>query len=188
MNENITALLENGEKILFSTKAEKFDTLDKTNKSHILRKMILALGITVAFIVFYVVKALETGGIKWGLIVILAFLGGFIAFSDFLSSRKVRKLEYVITNKRVIAYGESDKSLFFKDINKYNFSKDDDNHVSLLIGEKALAEPSKKWRLITDGPIDRNEDTQEVLKYAFYAIEDAKKFEKTFEEAMAAVQ
>lgn len=188
MNENIAALLENGEKVLFSTKAEKFDTLDKTNKSRIIRKMVIALGITLAFLVFYVVKALEIGEIKWGLIVILAFLGGYIAFSDFFSSRKVRKLEYVITNKRVIAYRDSDKSIFFKDIKKYNFSKDEDNHISLLLGEKALAEPSKKWRLTADGPIDRNEDTQEVLKFAFYAIENAKKFEKTFEEAMSAVQ
>lgn len=183
MNDKLKKLLANGETILFSTKAEAFTTLDKTNKRRIVLRMVLALSILAILLIFYFIKAQD---ISYGIVLIVTVIVCVIAFRDFSTAQDIRKFEYVITDKHVISLGKTDEPILFKDIKQYDFSVDEDNHVSLLIGEKAIKAPTKKWRNIAVSPVVRDEKTAEVTNFVIYAIENADAFKDAFMKAVDA--
>lgn len=185
MNEILKEKLEEGEDVLFSTGAADFETMDRTNKPGIIRKIVISAAVTLALNLAYIISASKTGDVKWGLVAVLAAIGAYVCISGFITAKKVRKYEYFITDRRIAVVSDTVKDVYFKDIKKYNFSKDADGNTTLLVGEKALSLAAAKWRGTAEGPVDRDENSGEVLKAVVYAIKDAKGFEKKFEEQMA---
>lgn len=186
MNETLKSILEKGEELRFATKADDFKIMDKTNKVPQLTKLVISLCVTATFIIWYVTRTAQNPGmeIKWGVVAVFAAFGIFFAVSDIISSKKVSALEYYLTNKRIIVTSDPEKSLPLKDIHKYEFKMDADGHTSLLLG-KAEKAPAKKWRMMVLSPIDVDDNTGSIIKYAIYAIKDADRFEKEFRSAMA---
>lgn len=186
MNERLAALLEKDEELRFFTRPEEFDLLDSTNKKPIVTKVAIAFFLTLAIILLYIGTAAKSGGIKWGLVVFLAAIGVLVMANDFTTARKLRKIAYALTSKRLIVLEEAEKVLPLSEIKKFEFRKDADGHTSLLIGDRGLKTKEKKFRALAVGPVGKTEDEKEIDRFGFYAISDAKKFETAFREAISA--
>ena len=185
MNEKLANLLEKDEELRFYTKPEEFDLLDETNKKTIVTKLAITFFLTLAIILLYIGTAAKSGGIKWGLVVFLAAIGVLIMANDFTTARKIRKIAYALTDKRLIVLEDAEKILPLSEIKKYEFRKDADGHTSLLIGDRGLKTKEKKFRALAAGPVGKTEDEKEIDRFGLYAISDAKKFEAAFKELMS---
>ena len=182
MDDTLKSALEKGEKILFKGKSESFETLDKTNKQPFMITTVLTVLICLALILTYTVNTLAIENFKILVPVVIAAVGALIISSVFRDSRKIRKLEYVITNKRLMRLGEDIVSIPFPAIKQYIFKMDEEGHTSLLIGEDAITKKSSKWRSAGVSSFSKDPNTGECEHAVFYAVPD--QFRKVFEAHM----
>ena len=123
MEETLQASLNNGEKILWRSGTEAFETLDKTNKPAFIRN-----GLIGGFIAIVIAIAMiATGGFdrKTLLIIVIAFLLCAIPTSNTLSdASKLRKIEYIATTERLIVLRDSVRSAFYSQIQAAAFRED----------------------------------------------------------------
>ena len=127
MEDMLSSVLETGEEVLWRGKPETFETLDKTNKPAIVKSEIIKLVISVALIIAYIVAAGSNGaGIKPGIIIIILAVMAYALASPFLHANTLRrKVEYVITNQRLITIKDEAKGVEFDKIKTADIDDDD---------------------------------------------------------------
>ena len=183
MDENLKSTLEKDERILFKGKPESFETLDKTNKQPFMITTVLTVLVCLALILTYTVNTLAIENFKILVPLIIAAVGALIISSTFRDTRKIKKLEYVITNKRLMRLGDEISSMPFQAIKQYIFNQDEEGHTSLLIGEDAIMKKSSKWRSAAVSSFSKDPNTGECEHAVFYAIPE--RFRNVFTEQIA---
>ena len=183
MDENLKSTLEKDEKILFKGKPESFETLDKANKQPFIITTVLTVLVCLALILTYTINTLAIENFKILVPFVIAAIGALIISSTFRDSRKIRKLEYVITNKRLMRLGDEISSMPFPAIKQYIFKLDEEGRTSLLIGEDAITKKTSKWRSAAVSSFAKDLNTGECEQAVFYAIPD--RFRKIFTEQIS---
>jgi len=182
MNEELKNILDEGETVLHQSVPESFETLDRTNKGHFTIKTVLAVGICGAMIIAYIIGTAATASFKPVLVIVLAFIAVMVCLSTFLDARKIRRQRFFITDRRLIWYNDSMRSIPYPSITQYKIARDEDGHTSLLIGENAVKSKSRKWRFMATSPVFMNQETGICEQAVFYAISDPEKFMTVFED------
>ena len=177
MEELLKESLREEEKLLWSGRPEAFETLDKTHKIPFIRKGIITAIVTIAICAGYVILAgAQDAPLKPGVLAVVAACGVFLIVRGLLDASKIRKrMQYAITDKRLIILTDSDKSVEYSAISAAKLDRDEDGHVSLLCGEDAIkAKPWKRRVMALAGTVT-NDTTGMCESFAFYAIPDADK-------------
>ena len=130
MEDMLSSVLETGEEVLWRGKPETFETLDKTHKPVIVKGEIIKIVVSLALIIAYIVTVNNSGaGVKPGIIVIILAILAYALASPFLHANTLRrKVEYVITNQRLITIKDEAKGVEFDKI-KRNKKKEDVDQV-----------------------------------------------------------
>jgi len=167
------------EKILWQAKPENFETLDVTHKKNFIVKAALIIGVVALLCVLYLVFAANKGiEVKYGLIVIILALAVFASINGIFDAKKLKKVSYVITDKRLILVDEVCKSAEFNLFKEAEFRVDADGHTSLLCGKRALESKPFHWRMLTVGGPHIEVETGLCDSFVFYAIPEADKVKK----------
>ena len=177
MEELLKESLREEEKLLWSGSPEPFETLDKTHKTPFIRNGIITGLITIAICVAYVILAnIEDVPLKPGVLVIVAACGIFIIVRALLDASKIRKrVQYAITDKRLIVLTDSAKSVEYSAVSAAKLDKDGDGHASLLCGEDAIkAKPWKRRALVLTGAVT-NDTTGVCESFVMYALPETDK-------------
>ena len=183
MEETLQASLNNGEKILWRSGTEAFETLDKTNKPAFIRN-----GLIGGFIAIVIAIAMiATGGFdrKTLLIIVITFLLCAIPTINTLSdASKLRKIEYIATTERLIVLRDSVQSAFYSQIQAAAFREDEDGHVSLLCGPDGLKAKPQKFREICVVGNSSSDSGAGCVRFCFYAPKDRAALQNILHEKM----
>ncbi len=177
MEELLKESLREEEKLLWSGRPEAFETLDMTHKIPFIRKGIITAIVTIAICVGYVILAgAQDAPLKPGVLAVVAACGVFIIVRGLLDASKIRKrMQYAITDKRLIILTDSDKSVEYSAISAAMLSSDKDGHVSLLCGENAIkAKPWRRRALALTGAVT-NDTTGVCESFVMYALPETDK-------------
>lgn len=175
MEEMLRAGLHEGEQILWRGKPEQFETLDKTHKKGFMIKAGIGLLITVLLSVAYFVAAAKSGATpKFVVVLIVLVLCGIPAFNVLGDASKLKKMEYVATNERLIVMRDSLKAMDYSAIQEAEYRTDADGHVSLICGDEALKARQDKWREICVVGQSATEAMDHCTRFVFYAPTDLK--------------
>ncbi|MBR1456186.1 MAG: hypothetical protein IJ594_03375 [Oscillospiraceae bacterium] len=187
MEERLREQLEEGEQLLWTGKAEPYETLDAVHKRPFTLKCVIGYLIALAVIVTYVSVARETGIQPLLILLVLAIasIGPLNVLGD---GRKLRRAVYAATDRRLIAVGENVRSVEYDKIAEAAFREDEAGHVSLLCGYNALKAKSAKWREITlVGHTFDEDDKSRCAAFALYAVDDANGLKKVLREKIPGV-
>lgn len=179
MEDMLSSVLETGEEVLWRGKPEAFETMDKTNKSAIIKSEIIKVVISVALIIGYIAAASGNGaGIKSGIIIVILAVMAYALASPFLHINTLRrKVEYVITNQRLITLKGEAKGVEFDKIKTAALKTDEDGHTTLLCGPTAVKLDASKWRGEATIGLRLDNDTLNCDALTWYAIPNAKEAE-----------
>lgn len=177
MEESLKSIMDDGEQLLWRSRPEPFETLDKTHKKSVIVKSIITAVVTVAIITAYIIAAVRSSAdMKVGLIVIILVIGGYMIASPFLHARKLRKkAEYAITTRQLVLITDDAKGTPYDKIGVAAIRTDDDGHSSLLCGEDAIKAPAVRWRGYSMSGAHTNVDTGRCDALVFYAIPEAER-------------
>ena len=114
-----------------------------------------------------------------GMVLSLALLG-LATCSGAKNVNAASKSVYV--NLETLEYSTNQKN--YESIKEYLFSRDEDDHTSLLIGVDAVKKKSSRWRALGASSVFMNETTGICEQAVFYAIPKAERFKKIFEEQL----
>ena len=176
MEDMLSSVLETGEEVLWRGKPETFKTLDKTHKPVIIKGEIIKLVVSIALIIAYIVTVSNSGaGVKPGIIVIILAVLAYALASPFLHANSLRrKVEYVITNQRLITVKDDAKGVEFSKIKVAEIKTDDDGHTTLLCGPTSVKTETGKWRTDAALGLRLDNDTLDCDALTWYAIPNAK--------------
>ena len=185
MDENLQHKLDDGEKLLLTSKPESFKAKDKTHAKSFTTGLIIALVIAAGLTVGYF-ALVGAQMVKPVLIIIIWVCALYAAFAEMLGCPKVRKTVYCLTDKRVLLDTEGEFHEFaYSQVEDFEFKNDDDGHTSLLVGKTALKKAPSKWRQLPIEPVLTEDATNAVAKAGLYAIEDPEKFRRIFAEQVS---
>ena len=174
MEELFKEELLSGEKLLWHAKPEEFETLDVTHKKPVTVRAALTICIVAALCVIYVVYANSKGiDVKPSLVVIAMGCAVIGAFNYIFESKKLRKINYAVTDQRIIFGDEILKSLEFSKINKLELKTDADGHTSILFGDIAIKAKPHKWRSLATADAYIDTDTDFCTRFVMYAVPNA---------------
>lgn len=186
MNDKLKSALDECENVLFTCVPEDFKPAQGARKPLFIKKVITSLLVAAAFIGGYCALGAKTGKIMPGVIVLIAVVAAYVIASVFLEANKVRKQEFVITDKRLLCKKDDTyKAIPYSAIKEYRFDKDPDGKTCLLIGTDALKEGFAKWISLAASPFIIEEDSGICSRGALFPVPDAKKFEALFEDQLA---
>ena len=173
MDEILKAGLHPDEKLLWRGKPEPFETLDKTQKKKFVVSAVIGLLITITVGTLYAFAVLRSGAdVKPVLILIVLILCGIPSFNTLGDASKLKKMEYVVTDQRLIILRDSLRGMPYSAIHEAAFREDPDGHVSLLCGKDALKAKPDKWREICIIGQNASEGTDVCNRFVFYAPSD----------------
>lgn len=173
MDEILNASLLPGEQILWRGKAETFTILDKTHKKRFTVSVCIGLLITVLVAIIYFAAMLRHGlSARPYVLLIVLLLCGIPAFNILGDASKLRKMEYVVTDQRLLVLRDAVRPMAFSAIHEAGFSTDADGHVSLLCGKDALNAKPDKWREICVVGQGSSDGPDVCTRFAFYAPAD----------------
>ena len=93
MKEKLKDYLEHGEEILWHSRAEQFEAMDRTHKAYYIRRGVIAAAILILLLAFYIPTAIKTGaGVKLGVVIVIVAAGIYGICSPMLDVRKLRKM------------------------------------------------------------------------------------------------
>ena len=175
MDEMLKAGLLPDEKVLWRGKAEPFTTLDKTHKKRFSICACIGLLITILVAAAYF-AAVARGGMQAKPIVLLIvlLLCGIPAFNMLGDASKLRKMEYVVTDQRLLVLRDSIRPMPLNYIQEAGFGTDADGHVSLLCGKDALKAKPDHWREFCVVGQSNADGSDVCSRFVFYAPADLK--------------
>ena len=100
MEENLKSRLNEGETILWQSKTEPIQALDKTNKKRFLTNLIVCSVIAAVLIGLYL--GFVKGEVKISAIVLVLLLCAFAPLRRILDASAVKKLQYLVTDQRLL--------------------------------------------------------------------------------------
>ena len=178
MKERLKDYLEHDEQILWHGRTAAFEAMDGTHKAYYIRRGIIAAVVTVLLIALYIPTAIKTGaGVKLGVVIVIVAAGIYGICSPFLDVRKLRKMEYVLTNEKLMLVTPSDvRSVKLSAIPTARLAGDDDGHWSLLCGPDCdkLA-PCKRRAATLSGAI-LDQDSMMCDRFVMYGVDDVQGF------------
>ena len=177
MEEILKSKLEEGEEILWIGCPESFETMDKTHKKFLTIRSCVHAAIGLALILVLIITAKRAGAAPKPLLLgIVAIFCAYIIAAPFLDANTIRKkVQYAVTNKRMIVYRDELSSAYYADIEEGAFRTDEDGHVSFLCGPDALKLASTKWRGAAVTPCRKDNETGKCASFVLYAIPEAEK-------------
>ena len=184
--ETLRANLNDGEKILWRSAPEAFETLDKTHKPDFVRKTTIGAVIAIGFILFLTLLGTMNSR-TWILIVVVALLCAIPPINIFSDASKIRKSEYIATTERLLILRGEVKSAEYSTIRAGAFREDADGHTSLLCGTAALkAKPCKRREIcaVAGGSLEEKEECE---RFCFYAVKDEEALKQILHEKMPSV-
>ena len=173
MDEMLMTGLLPDEKILWRGKAEPFTTLDKTHKKRFAVSACIGLLITVVVAIAYF-AAVARGGLraKPYVLLIVLLLCGIPVFNMLGDASKLKKMEYVVTDQRLIVLRDSLRPMPLKNIHEAGFGTDADGHVSFLCGKDALKAKPDHWREYCVVGQSNADGADVCSRFVFYAPAD----------------
>ena len=177
MEEKIRPFLEKGEKLLWCSRPEAFETLDATHKKPFIRGTVISAAAALIITALYVFLAKKNGApimpLLIAVILVAAALGPIHTFT--YASKLRDKTIYAATDHRLIILSNDLKSADYEGIKAAAFKKDSDGHATLLCGEDALKFEPRKWRIAALFPTFDNEAKggPVVDRFAFYAVDNS---------------
>lgn len=183
MDDKLIGKLDADEKILWRGKPEPFEALDKTHKTHFIRRIVITAVVVVLLIAGYIISANNTGaGIMPAVIVIILAVGVYAVCSPLLDARKLKKAEYVVTDRQIIVITGDTKCVAYDKLGEGRFAVDEDGHTALLCGKEAVAMKPHKWRSrAVVGPA-MDMDTDACVSLVLYALPEVDKVKKILAE------
>lgn len=178
MEENqILSALDKDEKLLWSGRPGKFETLDAVHKPKLIKNAVISVLIAAAILVLYFILAKKNGvGIKSGLIVIVAAIAVISPLSVFTNAAKLRRgLAYAVTDKRILLEQDGVKGIPFAQITEAKLITDGAGVSSLLCGRRAAACKPENLRSLAVTGAHMNEDNTLCDSLVFYAVEEPEK-------------
>ena len=174
MRERLKDHLEHDEQILWHGRVEGFEALDGTHKAYYIRRGVIAAVVAVLLIALYIPTAIKTGaGIRLGVVIVIVAAGLYGVCSPFLDVRKLRKMEYVLTNEKLMLVTPGDvRSVKLSAIPTARLASDADGHWSLLCGPDcdSLAPCKRRVATLTGAILDQ--DSMMCDRFVMYGIDD----------------
>lgn len=171
MEQQLRELIKSDETLLWSGCPEPFETLDKTNKSAILRGLVIKGIIALVLVVFYLTVIVKVGGFKPGVVIVILACTALAMANPFLMARRLRKNTiYGLTDKRILRSGAHSESVPYERIRRAELRTDEDGHVSLLCGPRPLKHKPHSWRGDADAPFINSFDEAEADRAVLYAL------------------
>ena len=173
MDEMLKAGLQSDEQILWRGKADAFTALDKTHKKKFTICACIGLLITILVTIGYITTAQHSDmKIKPYVPLIVLLLCEIPAFNVLGDASKLRKMEYVVTDQRLLVLRDSLRAMPFSAIHEASFGTDADGHVSLLCGKEAMSAKPDKWREICVVGQTTSDGSNGCTRFVFYAPAD----------------
>ena len=122
--------------------------------------------------VFYLAATRSGASAKPVVILIIMILCGIPAINVLGDASKLRKMEYAVTDQRLIILRDSLRSAYFPSIREAAFRADPDGHISLLCGSDALKAKPDKWREVCLIGQSATERTDVCNRFVLYAPSD----------------
>ena len=170
MDEILHSSLEKGEKILWDSHPEAFETLDKTHRQPFTRKLLITLVSTAVLLALYIFLV---GGHDPLIIAATLFISAYICASTHMNAWQLKKARYLITDRRIIVMNNDFTSAFYNEIPMAFLRKDNDGHTSLVCGEYAAKLPPHQWRGYS--AVGARHDEKVCDSLILYAIPDPAK-------------
>lgn len=187
MDELIKGRMEEGETILWQGGTEAIEALDKTNKKRFWVTLAICAVLAVVINALYITNV--KGEVKPAVIVIILLLCAFAPLRRILDASAVRKLRYVVTDKRLMIVSTEAKAVLLSRIPVCALRSDEDGHLSFLAGENALKAKSSHWRdLALTGQPNSADADEPVDGVAFYAVADKAGLRKVIRQVLPQVQ
>lgn len=174
MKERLKDYLEHDEEILWQGRAENFEAMDGTHKAYYIRRGIIIAVVAILLIAFYIPAVIKTGaGIKPGVVVVIAAAGIYGVCSPFLDIGKLRKMEYVLTNEKLLLVTPSEvRSVKLSAIPTARMDSDADGHWSLLCGPDCDGLSPCKRRVATLTGAVLDQDSMMCDRFVMYGVDD----------------
>lgn len=174
MKERLKDYLTHDEQILWHGRTTAFEAMDGTHKAYYIRRGIIAAVVTVLLIALYIPTAIKTGaGVKLGVVIVIVAAGIYGICSPFLDVRKLRKMEYVLTNEKLMLVTPSDvRSVKLSAIPTARMASDADGQWSLLCGPDCDSLAPCKRRLATLTGAILDQDSMMCDRFVMYGVDD----------------
>lgn len=188
MDELIKSSLNEGEKILWKGSADTIEALDKTNKKRFWITLVICALTAVIITVLYITNV--KGEVKPGVIVIVWLLCAFAPVRRLLDASTVQKLQYLVTDQRLLIVSNDVKSVPLSRIRVSALRSDEDGHLSFLAGADALKTRPSHWRdlALTGRSGSAAEEDEAVDSFAFYAVSDKAGLRRAIRQVLPEVQ
>lgn len=130
------------------------------------------------FVLAVLVIALWTDGYFYGiaaaLVSVVTVNYAFIHLRMFLDLRMLRKTNYAVTDRRIIAQSDRVLSVALDRIREAVIRTDDEGRATLLCGRKAVSMPPRKWRVaaIVENSAEGDGAKGECPSFVLYAPGD----------------
>lgn len=178
MKERLKDYLEHDEEILWYGRAEQFDAMDKTHKAYYIRRGVIAAAVLILLLALYIPTAIKTGaGVKPAVVVVIVAAGIYGICSPMLDVQKLRKMEYVLTNEKLMLVASGDvRSVKLSAIPTARLASDADGHWSLLCGPDCDSLAPCKRRVATLSGAILDQDSMMCDRFVMYGIDDVQGF------------
>lgn len=188
MDELIKAKMEEGESVIWQGGPDNIKALDKTNKKRIVTTSIISLLTAVALLLLYIINF--KGDLKIALfLIILLALCAFAPVRSLLDAKAVRKLRYVVTDKNLMVVSSEAKAASLSQIRDAALRTDPDDHLSFLVGKRAVKAAPSNWRKLALTWQPGSADPDEPYDvFAFYAVADKAGLRRAIRQVLPNVQ
>ena len=178
MKERLKDYLEHDEEILWYGRAEQFAAMDKTHKAYYIRRGVIAAAVLILLLALYIPTAIKTGaGVKPAVVVVIVAAGIYGICSPMLDVQKLRKMEYVLTNEKLMLVASGDvRSVKLPAIPTARLARDADGHWSLLCGPDCDSLAPCKRRVATLSGAILDQDSMMCDRFVMYGIDDVQGF------------
>ena len=172
--EKIDAILKGDEKLLWSGGAGKFKVLDEVYKPKLIKDTIISLAVLAALIAGYIALAAKNNAdVSAGVIIVLVIMLMFIPVRMLTDSNKLmKKIRYLITDKRLIIITNNVESIAYAGIKTAKLRTDKAGMTSLVCGKRAIGSSDGKLRGLAATGCHMDENGKECDAFVFYALDD----------------
>ena len=182
MEELLTSMLDSGEQVLWTGKAEAYETLDATYKKPFIRKAVIAALVFAALLTGYLI-AVKGQGVQPIIILVVLLLSAISPLNVLSDGKRLRQTLYAATDRRLLVVRDTAKSVEYEKIAQAEFRQDEAGHTSLLCGGKGLKAKTSNWRLYTlTGPYYADEEETRCERFVLYAVDDVEGLRRVLKE------
>ncbi len=188
MEQILQSKLKPEETLLWTGKPGNFEVLDKTNKSRIIKKMIIVVVAVIAVLALYIMYATSRDLPINAVMIVLALVVGVLGVSgDFTMANKLKnKTLYALTDMRMIVVcGTHFEAVPYENVDGYDFVTDEDGHTTLICGDTAREEGNAARRTATVRGAVNDTESGRCHSFAMYALEDVDAVNKIMEKHLA---